>query len=129
MARNCLKLQILEQLCQRSRNLLILHPQRQNPINLHLWHNFWSDLDTNRLNTSKWPPGPYLFERFLCYCLYLDWFKSYAIKRVFVHFFDKFFDEFFNLLTIASFRIGVPSILFLHKMALKPNFPPNSRYF
>ena len=28
-------------------------------------------------------------------------------------FFDKFFDEFYYILTIASFRIGVPSILFL----------------
>ena len=44
-------------------------------------------------------------------------------------FFDDFFDEFwffgkffvtYNLLTIASFRIGVPSILFLFNFGVVP---------
>ena len=47
---------------------------------------------------------------------------------------QKFFDEFFlffgrilltyNLLTIASFRIGVPSILFFSKIVIYSFFPP-----
>ena len=44
---------------------------------------------------------------------FFDEFFEKLFDELFDEFFDDFFDDFFFLLTIASFRIGVPSILFL----------------
>ena len=71
----------------------------------------------------------------LCFFLFLwrifgKFFDEFFEEFFFDDFFDDFLDDFFqkifftnNLLTIASFRIGVPWILFFPYCQLSPNGP------
>ena len=48
-------------------------------------NNFLTKKAANRVSKANGPSDPALFERFSCQFSYLKWFKSYDIKRFFLH--------------------------------------------
>ena len=52
------------------------------------------------------------FDQFFYEFFFTNFLYELFLRIFWQIFFDKFFDDFFYILTIASFRIGVPSILF-----------------
>ena len=94
------------------------------------WRKFFDDFYNNFSDFSEeffWPI--FLTNEFFDEIfdeIFDEFFWRIFLSNFLTNYFDEFFDDFFfgrffftyNLLTIASFRIGVPSILFFHK---RPN--------